>query len=593
MQVTSTDETISLLPAAPEGFCPEGVPTTYFDKETLYLIEHAIPPHLNGLKIFAHLLYYGTIHPKTCMQYSILQATGETQDEVIILIRSVDTLAKSPGSPCGPETYLKVILIFEALKIIRRIFHRNYTEIRIAIGKREIHIPSLLKELHHLHDTYQNNKVKQIAKKVAKRLQSGEFSTYQSASLPVTPDLVSVAQILVSLLNEHGVEHVQVSRLAVACTSIASAVQTQRVSEKKGEFIGERKDGSWHVSLKKGELNTQLGEFSAREEEQGLFPLGMSQTLLGEFMSTESPKLGNPGMHITTHTEKSCPKRFKRGDLDALFTVESPDSVPVGSVLTQMGEFKAVLSINDHYFSSNITKGDIALNDDTPPVEKQVFKDPRPIEEIRREAVDYADLLDGKGVRDWMGKLIESIQDHPAHIRHLAVIDTLFFTYFPDWRKKPRAPGAWFSKACDRFDVPDVAIPEPVRLWAETGLSYVQIESRLQQGSRVPMEVPLSTLEETEITRDEGSLQVSEPLYTAVDETWQSSRLRTRMNTTQAEALKRRIEREGAYYGIIATVGRGDQGSSVVVTTWGGEQETHVNEGEWDEYFTAVKPCLE
>ena len=119
MQGTSKGQA-QTLPIIPEGYQPEGVVTTIFAKETIYLLEHALPPRPGGLRIFAHLLYYGTVSPKTAMQKSLFEATGETQDEVIVLITSVEALAKSPGSPCGPETYLKILLILEKLKVIRR-----------------------------------------------------------------------------------------------------------------------------------------------------------------------------------------------------------------------------------------------------------------------------------------------------------------------------------------------------------------------------------------------------------------------------------------------------------------------------------------
>ena len=70
------------------------------------------------------------------------------------------------------------------------------------------------------------------------------------------------------------------------------------------------------------------------------------------------------------------------------------------------------------------------------------------------------------------------------------------------------------------------------------------------------------------------------------------SGLRTRMNQSQAEDLCSCIRREGIRYGIVAEVRRGERGSSVVVTTWEGTEETHVNEGEWDRYFKDVKSIL-
>jgi 5-methylcytosine-specific restriction endonuclease McrA len=115
------------------------------------------------------------------MQLSLFKETGEPQDEAIILVTKVEDLAQSKGSHWSVETYHKVLLVLDTLGVIRRRFHRKYTEIRIPLGKRAIHIPSLLKDLQQLYDTYTNRKVRLFAKKVAKRLQMDEFVTRMSA----------------------------------------------------------------------------------------------------------------------------------------------------------------------------------------------------------------------------------------------------------------------------------------------------------------------------------------------------------------------------------------------------------------------------
>ena len=57
----------------PPGFYPEGVDLTSFDNDLLYLVEHAIPPSIGGLRIFSHLLGYATLDPESSMQRSLFQ----------------------------------------------------------------------------------------------------------------------------------------------------------------------------------------------------------------------------------------------------------------------------------------------------------------------------------------------------------------------------------------------------------------------------------------------------------------------------------------------------------------------------------------
>ncbi len=393
---TSQGQNLSVIP---EGYAPEGISLTCLDKNTLYLLEHAIPSRLEGLKIFGHLLYYGTLHPKTSMQHSLFQVTGETQDEVVILITSVDALAKSPGSPCAPETYLKVLLVLEALKIIRRKFHRNYTEIRVPLGKREIHIPSLLKALNLLHDGYRNKKVKQIAKKVAKHLQSDEFAKYQGTDLPtqITPDLTPVAQILTSLLGEHGVESVNVPRLAEACTLVSQAIQSGRGASKKGELVGQLKDGTLQISVKKGASSAQSGEFVEADKQLEVPHPDPSRTGTSEFEVKESPDLVNLAPDSATDGREKRPLRVKRGNLQAIFTMESPEFASTSSVLAKLGEFNARVSIIGQY------SGDITSNKEETIIdaasETRPYEDTRDIEEIRREVRLYESIFDNKRSR--------------------------------------------------------------------------------------------------------------------------------------------------------------------------------------------------
>lgn len=602
-QADLVSDTQAIVPL-PHGYAPEGVSETIIDPATLRLIE--ILP--GGRELFVHILHYATLDPKTTMQRSLFHATGEGNNEAIVLIKNVEALAKSPNSPFkSPDAYDRRLIALETLKVIRRKVHRaSYTEIRISLGKRSIHVPSVMAALWNMHETYKDEKVKQLARKMAKQIKTGEFLSYAASTcMHIDQDLVPVMRVLDALLQARGIKE-EATTLASACHIIAQLMVPEkygRADDAMGEFVAAISGNRPSSAKKSGELPKKsgelLGEVSGECEGAEIGTL----TQMGESVVTNSPEFA--GVKRKRHI---C--RRKTGEFQQLFATNSPDLAPFGRVAEEMGEFVAGVSISDHYSPNNITSKETeSLNDSHDNShEKQgevvpsAYKDSRLIEEIRRDARKYADLLDGVGNYRWMGKLVRCVQNHPENIRHLAVVDTLFHSAFPDWRGKPEAPGAWFCKAADRFDTESTKIPHEVKLWAETGLSYHDIDQALQQGRRTPMDhlLPLTDGDdeqqfplEGEQEYDQQEPDVTPSLESSPMRGSQScSGLRTRMNRSQAEDLCSRILREGIRYGIVAEVRRGERGSSVVVTTWEGTEETHMNEGEWDRYFKDMKSIL-
>jgi hypothetical protein len=470
----------------PDGFAPEGVAEACIDETTLSLVQSALPPCIGGRDLFVHLLYYATLDPKTTMQYSLFHTTGEINHEAIVLIRSVDALAKSPGSKWGPETYHKALLVIEALGVIRRVFHRTYTEIRIPLGKREIHLPTLLASLRQLHDEYRNPKVKQLAKKVAKRLQSGEFATSR------TPEPVAVMpqlkQVLATLLQRHGIEegNIQTIPLHQACEIIAQLMLLDKegtrpagLLEAKGEFPTGATSNAWRTATRLCESNERQGGPVDPRGEKCLNLPSSSRGQEGEFAEAESPHVTRLPLDQHRRESTTPPSTSTKEDAVFLFSMESPKNAHSGSIRDVLGDSKTTVSVSGPSFC------DITYHEDTTLTDRMTdpaYKDPRPLGEIQREAESYALLFDGQGNRKWIGKFVECIKKHPPHIRRLAAIDTLYHTYFPDWRRKPYSPGAWFNAACDRYAGANANIPDPVRLWTETDYSFEEIESALQQG---------------------------------------------------------------------------------------------------------------
>jgi hypothetical protein len=597
----------------PDGFEPEGVAEACIDETTLYLVQSALPPRIGGRDLFVHLLYYATLDPKTTMQYSLFHATGEASNEAIVLITSVNALAKSPGSKCGRETYHKALLVIEALGVIRRIFHRTYTEIRIPLGKREIHLPTLLASLRHLHDEYRNPKVKQLAKKVAKRLQSGEFATFRTSEpVAVMPEL---KQVLTTLLQRHGIKegNIQTIPLHQACEIIAQLMLLDKVStpparllEAKGEFPAGATASTCRTGTRQGESNERQGVPVDPRGEKCLDLPSSSRVQGGEFAEGESPHVTRLSLDQHHRGSTTSPSTSTKGDAVFLFSMESPKNAQSGSIGDVLGDSKATVSVSGPSFCDITHYEDTTLTDG---MTDPAYKDPRPLGEIQHEAASYALLFDGQANRKWMGKFVECIKKHPPHIRRLAAIDTLYHTYFPDWRRKPYSPGAWFNAACDRYAGADANISHAVRLWAETDCSFEEIERALQQGQHLPEAITLPLVK----GRDEPTdfPKVHEPGALGRTGAWEAakagpvpmlaqgrrhvphdSQLRTWMNKDAAERLLSRIQREGRLYGIQAVVRPGSRQGFVVVTTWDGVSEEMASGAEWGRYFASVKECL-
>ncbi|MGH2637730.1 MAG: hypothetical protein ACRDF4_00330, partial [Rhabdochlamydiaceae bacterium] len=498
MQIIRSDT--DTLPAVPIGYCPEGIASTQinklFDKNTCYLLQ-ALPTQY--MAIFAHLIHYATLDAHSSMQLGLFTAIGENNHEAIILYKSTNELAKTDNSPAGPETYGKAILIFEALQIIRRKFHRGYTEIRIALGKREILIPEILQSLRQLHTTYCNEKVKQLARKMAGILKSGAFLA--GIPCPTTSPNEELRGILTQLLQEHGIEakSIRQTSLAQACAVLTGAMglmKSGRVSAPTGEFVSQpnkhsqSQEGdslprsgeflsqpSKHIQGKEGDSLLLMGDSSPVVRSLSLTQQEIANAPLGEFHSKESPifepKRGKGRQFV-----------LRKGDLDTIFGKESPETNQHSSFLGQKGDSLPAVSINALSLSYKYSKTDDTLIDVPLPEKENTpqYVDSRPHEEIVREMEYYKNLFDRGANRNWQGSLYNAVKETPPEIKRLAAIGAI---YYQDFRQADGryifAPGGWFTSACKRYRAPSANIPAELKAWDQSGLSLAEIEIQVKK----------------------------------------------------------------------------------------------------------------
>jgi hypothetical protein len=587
MSPQQTHQEMRMLDPIPAGFTPEGIPETrleeLFDENTRYLLQ-ALPSRYQA--IFVHLLRYATLDPRSSMQLSLFKVLGESRDEAIILYKSVEKLAKMANSPAGPETYLKALLIYEALHILRRKFHRGYTEIRIPLGKREIRIPELLHSLHQLHSGYDNRKVKQLAHKVALVLRSPAWS----AGIP-RPFIAVDAQIqaiLTRLLQEHGIEESQIRRaeLLRTCTALAQEMSLGR-SGRVPAYVGELAAPSGRLAPNTGgDSLPAVGVFSTSVE---------SQTPAGQWV-----KAGRSGESAQTESPSKKPKRGKHpacalqtGELDPQMGEESPEIGPNLPETGQEGDSLPPVSISDSLsFKISLEKEETLI--DTPTGEMTntpTYVDPRPHREIGREVQVYKNLFDRGPGRKWDGALYNAVKFTPPQTRRLAAIGAILYRQFrqPDG-SLVRVPGAWFTSACKRYQTNDAEIPAELYAWDATALPLDEIEKQIRQGKRHPAQM---TFPFSAYALASPTLNVPGRSELPVAPRPQGE-LCTWMNQAEAEALCQRIEQEAQRFAVRARV-RPDTpaGVFVVVTNWGGVLESHATAGEWDQYFADTRACLE
>ena len=585
---TYSDAQTALLPV-PEGFHPEGIEEAHieriFDENTLYLLQ-ALPTQ-QYRAIFAHLIRYATLDPRSSMQLSLFEVIGEGRNEAIILYRSTDELSKMGDSPAGPDTYGRAVILYESLHLCQRKFHRGYTELRIPLGKRDILIPDLLKSLRQAHSTYRDDKVQQLLRKMAGILRSGEFLA--RIPRPAVDPQAKLKTVLLQLLAEHGIEkgNVRLPSLTQACTILAEAAKSGRVPLAAGEFLvlpSQQSRGQV------GDSVPGVGEFPNTGKKQPVPSQEEENARVGEFPNTESPAF-----------EKKWEKRrrwsVKKGDLDAIFGTKSPDKAPTGEVRVISGDSPAGLSISVITSSSVISLENIDTLNDTPPATntKTPYEDPRPSWEIQEEVKEYRRRFDQGKSNSWRGSLYDVIRETPPSIRLLAEIATVFYGRFgvPGSSKPMYSPGGFFTRSCQLYRDKKVPTPAEIKIWSESGLSLDEIRTQIQvEGKRHPAQMVLEESAAPEVALEEEAFPEEEYQLPRTPRVQESGR--GWMRQGEAESLCARILREGQRFAIQAEVLPGElAGAWIVKTDWEGSIALHRTPAAWDRYFTVTSACYD
>jgi hypothetical protein len=109
----------------PAGYCPEGVAVERFSPELMQLVETALPEQ--GRALISHLLSYATCAPRQAPSAWWARFTEQEKEgySAWIVVRSLNVLARSEDAPCRPDRYYQLVLVLDALQVLKRQVHRS------------------------------------------------------------------------------------------------------------------------------------------------------------------------------------------------------------------------------------------------------------------------------------------------------------------------------------------------------------------------------------------------------------------------------------------------------------------------------------
>jgi hypothetical protein len=632
----------------PAGFHPEGMSVEHLSAEMICLVEVALPEQ--GRALLAHLLSYATCTPQSTLPaaWASLDEHQEREQTALVVVRSLKALAQAEGAPCGPDRYYQLVLVLEALQVLKRRVHRHraspheyVTVLSVSLDPHPCSLPTLLRSCSQTERTYANPKVKRLLMQARGRL----HATLQSSVAPELHQIVSQMEQIIQQYHAQGLP--QAPLLALIQQVLVSVLHAGTPARRRGTieagisalplqtpFATDLDGFSSLMAEETHAMNLSDQGVKAPPQVESFLPEGgkkLPDEDDGPYMGRPSPayqvpatawneqdvvsgkKLPENGKkqrartsHVTmspaetlTEVGSFLPEGGKKQRLRSSHVVTSSPSSggEVGSFLPESGKKQpASVSINDSSLKTKILENEESLIDTAV---SSSYRDPRPIQEIRREAGRYARLLDGD--ERWLGKLVNCVKQYPPHIRRLAAIGTLSRLYGPEGRGQLQHPGAWFCRTCERFAQSPQIVPESVQQWAATNLDDEKIAAALQQGYPAPgaqSELFTSSRQATHSSTSHPDPTGSTGGYGEHQTSGKRSAQRQAgMDQRMAEHLQARIEREvreGSAVGAQGQVISGQHtGTWMVVLTWeDGIEVLLENEAEWVSYWTGVQETV-
>ena len=287
------------------------------------------------------------------------------------------------------------------------------------------------------------------------------------------------------------------------------------IPTEKGDSAGTKGDLPVQALIPKGDLPTQKGD--------PVVDKGRPEVTKGDLKSPLNAEKGDPS-DVLEH-EQGYSEDFKA-------TRVTPVSI--------IDDNNLLLSNNNYLSNDTIIDKETAqrLKNSTSERKSQ-------IQQIRKEAEALVFFVE-KNPRN-LPSYINKLSKNPRATR-AAVIDLLVHTHHPDYRGKPRTPGAWVNKAYERYDCLDPVISDEILFWLNTQASWEEIDHALRLEAEQRSQPPAPSSNDTSILTDHVSGRSTGcTTITPLDpkKGW--------MNEAEAHALAQQVVRDAAELGYTIT----------------------------------------
>ncbi len=597
------------LPSSPSD--PLGVEVKCVPASTLQAIIYLFPKE-RGLALLTLLL--GAAEVKR-LEFPDLGLV----DVAVTRLQSIELFARQHDG-WSKDTALRYFAVLEALQILQRHRHVNYTELHIPLVP---WFPST-SALSGLDALIENSRAKlqQLASSVKARLQLLYGSPHCWSSL--FDDLYTTLTDVQDLLNKRlsptkrVLLQLRVESLKVRLETEAKKGDFQQAlpggfsagqcdlgdfhtrqgslnghtQAEKGDFHSRASGTNGHRHAEKGDFHSRAsGTNGHRHAEKGDFHTGPSQTngvypaQKGDFQQTVSwdmqAHLTEKGDFREGQNATNELVSTQKGDFQEELLVDSAEKgdfqTQSNCFLAQKGDFQGTdsgVSFNDNviiYSNDNNRENSVIDNDTVPSVSVSPAETPSYTKKEAAKVGRSLAMFFEHSLAN-VGGFVNKCKLCPPTMIRAAVIDALVHAYFPkvdpsDERGRPRSRAAWFHDACNRYAKSGLAIPAFVEKWLRTDLSWEEIEQILRDASATYSRYMLSGEHSAALVRQwlwgelaNEELQVE--LMNASTNGMPDEReaelyfLKAWMDEDEAEILACLIMQEGAPYGFTSAVVR-------------------------------------
>jgi hypothetical protein len=513
-------EPIDGTPGSPSG--PPGIDVKRVSASTLQVITYLFPKE-RGLALLTLLLGSAEVKRLELPDLGLVEVA-------VIRLQSIEVFARQHDG-WSKDTALRYFAVLEALQILQRHRHADYTELHIPLVPWFPSASALLG----LDALIENSreKLQQLASSVKARFLLLYGSPHSWSSL--FDDLFVTLTDVQDLLNKR----LSPTKRVLLQLRIENLKARLEIEVKKGDFqqalsgglsAGQRDLGDFHArhespnvhgDAKKGDFHSRVGGTNGhRYAEKGDFsirqssPNGHTQTGKGDFQEELLVGSAEKGDFYTGSSQTNGVYSAQKGDFQQTLPrdiqvhltgkEDFQEELLVGSAekgdfqeqsshfVVQKGDFQGVgsgVSFNDNVitYSNDSNREDSVIDNDTAP---SISVSPSETPYAKKEAAKV-----GRSLAMFFEHSLENVGGFvnkcklytPTMIR-AAVIDALVHAYFPkvdpsDERGRPRSRAAWFHDACNRYAKAGAAIPAFVEKWLRTDLSWEEIEQALRDAS--------------------------------------------------------------------------------------------------------------